>query len=305
MNITDPEVSYIAPLGPTVKRVYWTLGNNCTYACSYCPKDFHSGTIPYPSLETIQKVFSSLQRSVVMFGGGEPTYHPEFERILDEKPRSIQVGVSSNLARPFHFWQRVAPKLSSVIATYHVEYASLERFIKTAKLIYKDCGVMGQVTLVMLPSKWEECIAAFNALTSEGIPTTAKPILNTIDSEEANVFVIPDYTQEQLFWIEENNRLDGRKVIGLYNKEGILLDRISTGGIIASKYSFKDWSCYTPVNNLLITRFGEVYDMSCNQRKKLGTIEKGFSIPAEPVTCSQDLCWCTSDLIQKKIKPDV
>lgn len=305
MNISAPNVSYISPLGPTIKRVYWTLGNKCTYACSYCPKDFHSGTIPYPSIETIQQVFKAIPRSVVMFGGGEPTYHPDFERILEEKPRNVQIGVSSNLARPISFWERVAPKLISVIATYHAEYASLERFVETAKLIYQQCGVLGQVTLVMLPSKWDECVTAFERLVSEGLPVTAKPILNTIDSEEANVYVIPDYTPDQLVWIEKNNNSDGRKVIGLYNKDDILVDRTSTGSIIASKYSFKGWTCYTPVNNLLISKSGDVYDMSCNQRSKLGNIVDGFNVPTEPVVCSQNLCWCTSDLIQRKSKPNV
>jgi organic radical activating enzyme len=303
ININDPKVSYIQPVYPAVKRVYWNLGNICPYSCSYCPKEYNSGTVPFHDIDLVLSVLNKLDKCVVTFGGGEPTYHPDFERILVEKPAHIKIGVSSNLARPYAFWERVIDKVLLVMATYHVEFANMERFIPTAELIYIKNKCQGQITIVMIPSRWDECVAAYDTLVAHKLPVSAKPILNTIDATEADsIDIIGDYTKVQLDWITEHNAGDGPKFMGVYSTNGELLEKVSGWGLLSSKQSFRGWLCHTPMQYLCVNKFQEVFDQSCNQRSKLGTLTEGFSIPTKPKICTQNVCWCSSDIIQKKEK---
>lgn len=303
IKINDSRVKYIQPVGPVVKRVYWNLGNICPYTCSYCPASYNSGTVPFHDIDLILKTMHNLDECVITFGGGEPTYHPDFERIINEKPKHIKVGVSSNLARPYDFWTRVVDKLTIVMATFHIEFAKLDRFIQVAELIYLKYKKHGQITLVMVPEKWDECIAAYNELLAHNLPVSAKPILNTIDSTEADsITVIDSYTESQLNWMTTHNEEDSKKFMGVYSDNDELIEQVSIWGLLSAKQSFAGWLCYTPMQYLCITKYQEVYDQSCNQRTKLGTLTEGFTIPTSPVICRQSACWCTSDIVQKKEK---
>lgn len=303
ININDPSVGYVKPTYPDVKRVYWNLGNTCPYTCSYCPKEYNSGTVPFHDVDLVLDTMSKLDQSVITFGGGEPTYHPEFERILSEKPKHIKIGVSSNLARPYDFWTRIVDKLTLVMSTYHIEFTNMKRFLPVAELIYLQHKLQGQVTIVMLPSKWDECVTAYETLVSHNLPVSAKPVLNTIDPTESDsIEVVGDYTEEQLAWMTDHNDVEGPKTMGVYSTSGQLLERVSSWGLLSAKQSFKGWLCYTPMFYLCINKFQEVFDQSCNQRSKIGTLTTGFSIPTSPSICRQGACWCMSDIIQKKEK---
>lgn len=303
ININDNNVSYVQPIGPTVKRVYWNLGNTCPYTCSYCPSEYNSGTVPYHDVDLVLSTFHKLGECVITFGGGEPTYHPDFERIVNEKPEHIKIGISSNLARPYAFWERIVDKILLVMSTYHIEFTNMERFIRTAELIYLKHKKGGQVTIVMLPSKWDECVAAYETLLEHNLPVSAKPVLNTIDPTESDsINVIEDYTSEQLDWITKHNEVDGPKRMGVYSNTGELLERVSSWGLLSAKQSFEGWLCYTPMYYLCINKFQDVFDQSCNQRSKIGTLVDGFTIPTKPSICRQSACWCMSDIIQKKEK---
>ena len=304
ININDLTVGCVKPLHAPVKRVYWNLGNTCPYSCSYCPKEYNSGSVPYHDIELVLDTLQKLDPCVVTFGGGEPTYHPYFERIVNEKPDHIKVGVSSNLARPYAFWERIVDKLLLVMATFHIEFTPIDRFITTAELIYLKHKKQGQITVVMLPERWDDCVTAYETLVSRNLPVSAKPVLNTIDPTESDsINVIDDYTQDQLDWITNHNDEEkGPKFMGIFSKTGELLEKVSSWGLLSAKQSFNGWLCHTPMFYLCINKFQEVFDQSCNQRSKLGTLTEGFTIPTSPTVCRQSACWCMSDIIQKKEK---
>lgn len=303
ININDASVKYVRPTYPPLKRVYWNLGNTCPYTCSYCPTEHNSGTVPFHNIDLVLGTMNKLGECVITFGGGEPTYHPEFERILSEKPKHIRIGVSSNLARPYEFWERIVNKLSLVMATYHIEFTNMDRFLRAADLIYLKYKRQGQITIVMVPEKWDECVAAYETLVAHNLPVSAKPVLNTIDATEADTIeVIDEYTAEQLAWITDHNDVDGPKTMGVYSGSGELLEKVSPWSLLAAKQSFRGWLCYTPMYYLCINKFQEVFDQACNQRTKLGTLTEGFTAPTEPSICRQGACWCMSDIIQKKEK---
>lgn len=208
MDLNSPEVAYIKNLSKDEFHVYWTLSSVCTYSCSYCPPEFHDGKYKYHPLEVIQKTFNKLPRANVMFGGGEPTFHPDFERIVLEKPEHISISLLTNVSRPIAFWERIVDHLDIVISTFHVEFAIPDRFLKTVELIYLKSGRKGQVHMAMPPKHWDQCVDMYHLLRSNQIRVTIKPILTSImnlgDPGEPDQKMIDDYTPEQVDWMKKH-----------------------------------------------------------------------------------------------------
>lgn len=75
-----------------VVLVDWMLGNNGSYACSYCPKSLHDGSVRWQSVADVLAFYDLLQRHYaqlrgkrvwLQFTGGEPTMHPQIIRLLE------------------------------------------------------------------------------------------------------------------------------------------------------------------------------------------------------------------------------
>jgi MoaA/NifB/PqqE/SkfB family radical SAM enzyme len=286
------------------KNIYWHLGNVCPYKCSYCPVLLHSGSFPFHPYEIIINIIKNLPKSSIVFGGGEPTYHPNFEQILKEKPEHVYIGVLSNGARPFDFWQRVCDDLDHVILSYHTEFAILDRFIKTATYLTEQKGVSRvKINLAMNPRKWDNCIEVYNALKSNGLTISCKPLLEEFGQGMERPLNIIPYTTEQLKWMQAHSTTNEHNDIKIYDKNHIELSATSEANLLASEQTnFSGWECYTPVTNLFIRLDGGVYNMQCGQKEKVGDIYNGFRINSKPVICKMNKCWCFGDLRGIKIK---
>ena len=71
--------------------IEWTLGNKCTYACSYCPAILHDGSVGWQDhkkltgfLDICHEHYSvGMGREVlIQYTGGEPTVYPKFKELL-------------------------------------------------------------------------------------------------------------------------------------------------------------------------------------------------------------------------------
>lgn len=150
----------------------------------------------------------------------------------------------------------------------------------------------------MIPSRWEECLSVHSRLVENKISVTPKVLLEDFGFTTSKV--LSGYTQDQLDWISSNQE---RAVQSLkfVSKDGSVLKYISPAELLATKISnFVGWKCYTPSKFIGIDADGSVYDSSCKQRKKLGSIYEGFTFVGEPVMCETQVCWCYSDLNVKK-----
>jgi MoaA/NifB/PqqE/SkfB family radical SAM enzyme len=244
------------------------------------------------------------KKSLIVFSGGEPTFHPEFERIVTEKPADLLMGVVTNAARPLAFWERVTPKMRYVILTYHTEYARFDRFRKVAECVYKTNKKFGRINVTMLPNRWNECVDVFEKFKAEGFPVIAKPIL--VDFGLQVDTTLPGYTAEQLEWISTAAypTEDNSSPIDVYNHSGEVMYTTGPPELLAQgQTNFEGWECHTPMDYLMIVPNGNVFDTSCSQKRKVGTLKDGFTIATEPTTCRTTFCWCFSDLASKKVPP--
>lgn len=300
-NMDDPNVSYIKEVYPTDLFVLWLLGNQCTYSCSYCPEFFNSGSIKYQPTDVIQKVLCELPPANVTFSGGEATFHPDFEKIVLEKPDSIKISVISNGSRPIGFWERIGNELKSITLTFHAEFAKLDRFAEVCNLLYHEYKKPGIINLTMIPKKWEECVDAVYRLRDMGFRVIPKPLVENFGFSATKVN--SNYTPDQLSWISNSNKNSGFQNIAVYNNEHIMLYKTNPSELLSNKQTnFYGWRCYTNTQSLYINPDGSVFDTACKQRTYKGSIYTGYSLSNEPIVCSQNFCWCHSDIVRKKEK---
>lgn len=304
INLKDPDVAYLKYANPMPSLVYWELGNFCSYRCSYCSPQFHIGDNPYQPFDTVMQVMNRLPPSLIIFSGGEPTFHPDIERIATERPTHISMSVVSNASRPFAFWERFAPTLDAAILSYHPEFVQFDRFFKVAELVHLDLKKNGRVNVLMLHSKWDECVAAYEKFAAAGIPVTAKEVLTSFGV--GCVGSSSGYSEEQVAWLANASYppASGSAKIKVYNREHQVINLTSASELFVKRQTnFKGWKCHVPEQYLVIKSTGEAFDTSCDQKRKVGDIYNGFTYPNEPITCKQNLCWCFSDIAGTKSPP--
>lgn len=301
IDLTDINIVTLKKANDPSLFVFWVLGNQCTYSCSYCPERFHSGTFKYQPTEKIQKLLKTLPPADVMFSGGEATYHPDFEKIVLEKPDHIKLSVISNASRPIGFWERITEKLHCVILTFHSEFANLDRFLATANLVYKEHKRYGRVNLTMIPEKWDYCINVYNTLIENKIPVIAKPLVENFGSGSTGL--LSGYTSEQLKWISEVSSEGEINDIMLLDKDNNVIHNTSAPELLSSHNTdFREWECHTNTSRMYVDMDGSIFDTVCKQRTQTGSIYTGYTLPTEPMICKQNFCWCHSDINAKKIK---
>jgi MoaA/NifB/PqqE/SkfB family radical SAM enzyme len=305
INLKDSEVAYVMSNDRPRFFVYWSLGNTCTYSCSYCPSRFHDGSVSYQPLDVIQRVMKKLStlptETNIMFTGGEATFHPDFEKIVNEAPDRVKVSVISNASRPYPFWDRIVDKLHVVVLTYHAEFANLDRFIKTADLIFNVKKKSGAINLTMNPELWDTCVSVYNTLIANNLSVNVKVLLEDFGYKSSRM--IPAYTAEQIVWIHAHTKKSTDKSIGIYNKADIKINSTNSYELLALKQTdFSGWTCYNPTKYLDIDWNGTVHDSACAQRRNVGSIYTDFTIATEPVLCRTNFCWCHGDIQTKKAK---
>lgn len=275
--------------------ISWMFGNYCTYKCSYCNSDFNGGNHAYPSKEKVLEVFKRFPLSTVMLLGGEPTFHPDFEDIVQNKPKTLNLQIFSNASRPIAFWERTVDYLDSIYLTYHIEYAIPLRF----KDIAEVCGPkLARINLPMMPDRWNECLSAYDFLRSNNFKVSPKVVLD--DFGAASSKYSSKYTKEQLAWVDQKQDDDFKNII-FYNSKQEAIGKSNPANLLSQKLTdFNGWLCDSPKQNININASGQVYDTACGQRKLLGSLKDGFDPSTESTVCVQNFCWCYSDIHASK-----
>jgi organic radical activating enzyme len=275
--------------------ISWMFGNYCTYKCSYCNSDFNGGDHAYPAKEKVLEIFERFPKSTVMLLGGEPTFHPNFEDIVQGKPTTLNLQIFSNASRPIAFWERTVAYLDSIYLTYHIEYAIPLRFKDIAEVCRPK---MARINLPMVPDRWNECVSAYDFLCSNNFKVSPKVVLENFGAASSKYS--SKYTKEQLAWIDQQQATEFKNII-FYNNKQEIIGKSNPANLLAQNLTnFNGWLCESPKQNININASGQVYDTACGQKKLLGSIYNGFELSSESTICSQNFCWCYSDIHANK-----
>lgn len=300
----------------------WVINNICNNKCSYCVSDLNSGTGHHYSWENakkfLEKLFERYPKIHCSVSGGEPSlspFLPELANIFNSSGNSI--GLTSNAFKPIEYWENLSKNVYYICFSYHPEFPV--RDFKE-KVIAASLNTFVTARVMMLPSKWDQCIEVFNSL--KDINTIYVEPVRILDwggkNREAHV-----YTQEQLDWFktEEAIKPSQRTMFHLLKiREPVDIAssfELDDGSMLSSNINplqfinygmtnFEGYSCDIGLKSLFVHYDGKVQMANCQVGEFIGEIEDMDNIkwPTEPVICNKTICHCSTDVCVSKRAPN-
>jgi organic radical activating enzyme len=296
-----------------VVLVDWMLGNGCSYACSYCPKALHDGSVAWQSPEDIISFYDLLnchyvqhrgKRVWLQFTGGEPTMHPQIIRLLDSAAaRDFAVSLISNASRTQRFWAKIAPFLDSVILTYHNEFADIGHFRTVGRLLADQMPV--HINVTMRPSHFDRTLDEARALR-EAMPSasiTLKPLRIGFENK------LYDYTQEQVRLMTEGISPTGvaqgampRGTMTAAVLGGARIRLRANEFVLRGEHRWKGYRCNAGLEALRIKGDGTITRAVCAVGGEIGRLDGPVTLPVAPILCTAEVCACTADILISKVR---
>jgi organic radical activating enzyme len=296
--------------------VDWTLGNSCNYACSYCPKSLHDGSIPWTDPQAILAFCDRLiahyaelgQSLLFQFSGGEPTVYPHFLPLIRHLHGwACKVAVISNASRTRRWWEEARGFLDQAVLTHHIEFVELNHFMEIAQLLADK--IRTHVNVTMHPERFDECLdnARRIAGSCQEITLTLKPLL--IDFG-AVPYAYSDAQRQIIaqthFEIRRSRPVgESRGAMRIIYADGSAEIRRPAELIITGQNHFNGWACHAGLELLCIDPSGKIYRGLCRQGGMIGRIDDAeLNLPDGPVTCTREICHCATDLMTTRYRND-
>ena len=294
--------------------VDWMLGNSCSYACSYCPKRLHDGSIRWQKSDVVLGFFDQLHRhySVVrgrrvwlQFTGGEPTMHPQIMRLLDEaRARGFAVSLISNASRTFRFWEKIAPSLDAAILTYHNEFADLDQFLAIGGLLTERMPL--HVNVTMHPARFDRTLDEARRLRDH-LPQATIALKALRVGFGATLF---EYTDAQRALLEaglpgpthEENAMPRGTMTARAAGQPARVMRANEI-LLEGMNRWNGFHCNAGIESLRVMGDGTVMRAVCGVGGPLGRLGvRPVAQPPAPVPCTRDACNCLSDILITKTR---
>ena len=305
-------IDHADPRHARVVLVDWMLGNACSYACSYCPRELHDGSIAWQDEAEIIALYDQLaehylrgQGRVVwlQFTGGEPTMHPRILPIVEAATaRGFRVSLISNASRTQRFWTRLCPHLDAAILTYHPEFASRGPFIETLRILSERMPV--HVNVTMPPDRFDAVYADADAIAA-AVPPLTIPLKALRAGFRAALYPVTDGQKAPL-----DTRLTRLGHPGAETPRGILRVTGQDGRahiahvhdlVLAGANRWKGWLCHAGLESLRIKGDGRITRAVCSSGGEIGRLGGDVSFPGEPILCDRDACACVADVLITKV----
>ena len=292
-------------------HITWIINNICPNACSYCPSSLHTGQNHHYDWENARRFFQILfekyPRVHCSIAGGEPSvspFLPELVKIFYDN--NSTVGMTSNAAKTVAYWKDIAPYLTYVCFSWHPEFVD-DKFLEKAQAVAEHTPVT--IRVMMHPAHWDKCVEAYyKFVDTPGVEVENVRVLNWGSDTDQSA---SSYTPEQLAWFDNNPRQDKMNTSEVYSKKlnpGIGADfQLDTGEferkhtvdyINRGMTNFKGYKCEIGLKSLFISWDGKIRRGNCSEGGHIGNIDDPDNIqwPEEPVTCSLNICHCTTDV---------
>jgi len=275
------------------------LGSVCNYQCSYCPPQLHCGNI-WLHANFLTDFIEFINPSHVLLVGGEPTYYPQINDLLEflKEREDRVIDITSNGSKPLKWWKKYKDYIDIITLSYHLEFASLDKFNQVVEEISQDKIVTINVSMIV--DRFDECLQAAKELTKHKNTFVCLKALNNIKTGK-----LYEYTQRQLQMMAQ---VHSPKIQTTHNKHSVdfyglrkdmtLEKQIAQKVISNNENNYKGWKCWKGIQYLRINENGDVFKCARDLgRKPYGNIQHlDFIIPTEPVVCEYDQCFCLTNL---------
>lgn len=276
-------------------KVEWNLGKRCNYDCSYCPVEIHDNHSPHSSIEILENTVDSLAQLGkplrISFTGGEPTVHPEFERLLKYcKSKMVAwINITTNGTRTAQWYLDQEEYFNHLVFSLHFEF-DWSRVVKTILTYHKSKTRDSFVNVMAHHDFMSDVKSVCTEFDSVGVRYAVRRIRWT--QGDHDVFDDGRYSGEDLQWLLKTDSTVKPNVI-LDDKEFMHSNDV----IKLHLNRFKGWNCYAGLESLMINWDGEVHRATCRVGGSLGNIYQGtFTVPTSAVTCDREWCTCSADI---------
>jgi MoaA/NifB/PqqE/SkfB family radical SAM enzyme len=305
------------------------LSNWCNYDCSYCMPHSKSRTSKLDNTTAIIKIihdsfehfkkYAEVDNYGVLFVGGEPTIHPEFNKIIDsiQDIRIIEpnykIIIVTNLSRTERWLKDISSKVTGIVASYHDEFALIDEFtgkIETCMRNNPDLHIT--IGIQPLPGRLEklenDCYIMRNKLVAA---------LGKAHTDAKLDFIIQHLYKgmDELYPYSDHDFRMFKQLIAEFSNPHIdMSDRLSeqedflVHSFTDKKDEFLGSKCYAGIEGLTVGFNGTLQRTSrCalnNEQKYLGNIYTEYTLPKDPAVCDVPTgcgnCWF--DYSFRKIK---
>jgi organic radical activating enzyme len=294
-----------------VVLVDWMLGNGCSYACSYCPKSLHDGSVAWQRVENVLAFYDMLHRHYVQardkrvwlqFTGGEPTMHPQIIALLKAASGvGFSVSLISNGSRTLRFWQKIAPHLDSVILTYHNEFADLGHFRSVGRLLAERMPV--HVNVTMRPGAFDRTLTEARSLR-EALPAasiTLKPLRVDFGTD------LFDYSPDQARLMREGLAPTAAQHGAMPRGTMTVVlpggdrQKVRVGEmVLRGENRWEGYRCNAGLESLRVRGDGVITRAVCSVGGEIGRLGQDIALPVAPILCTSEVCACTADILITK-----
>lgn len=294
--------------------VDWMLGNLCSYACSYCPKNLHDGSVRWQKVEDALDLFQKLRghyaemrgkKVWIQFTGGEPTMHPHIIQLLQgASEHGFSVSLISNASRTIRFWHKIKTYLDSAILTYHNEFAEIEHFCKVGQILTELMPV--HINVTMHPDRFDRTYDEA-CLLRETLPQATislKPLRIGFRSE------LYDYDPGQLEkmraglpLLENSGGVTPRAVMTVTEPNGTRRNMRANEFVIRGENQWRGYRCNAGVESLRVKGDGSITRAVCAVGGKIGKLGGDVALPFGPIVCTAATCACVADILITKAQP--
>ena len=299
------------------QSINWALINTCNYTCKYCHSDLNSGSIKAPPYEVaVNFIKLLLERSNISmltpyfeFGGGEVTllrYFPDIIKLIHD--RQGLVNIVSNGSKSLQWWNKNAHFLHGVSLSFHInDIKSESHFIEVSKVLEASQNTRFHVNIMMVPERFDDCLAFANRLKQEVRCSIAlQPLFEGFG--HGGITKKYPYTSEQEQIMKDFRGRPELKTLppSMAELEVHYLDgttqNLSTFDLIANdQTNFVGWDCYAGIDSLVVTFSGDIYRSWCMQDGPIGSIyDENIELPTHPTKCRTKICQCGVDSLGKK-----
>lgn len=309
--------------------IQWFLTDKCNYHCTYCDDHIHNGKVPisYSTAEAIkfcQNIIGHARQkgktTFIEFNGGEVTYYPEFDLIIDSiKDSGGYVGIITNASRPMSWWQNHINSLDSVIMSFHYGQTNLDHFIDVIRCLEKKPQIKIHVNVMMISDQFAECLAAAKKIIKNTLSSVSLQRLLENHTKE-NDKLYPYSNAEKKEMVEFKNKTYFLRILKkiyqalFFNRAYMPRGKMrkffdnnssapcSTDQLVTlGESKFKGWLCHAGVENLAIYLDGSIRRGQCGEGGIIGYInDSTFNLNLDPIICNKEFCACGFDLLCTK-----
>ena len=297
----------------------WIMNNICTNSCRYCPPILWNGKNHHYEWEHaktfLQRLIDTHKKIICSISGGEPTVSPFFPEVVKMMyDNGHYVQVTTNGARSFRYWEKIAPMIKHIAWSYHAAMMNETEEDEWIEKVVKCNNMTNCAIRVMMDSDhWNRCVNFIKKL--EATASVKFEIVRILADQATTNNIGEMYTEEMEQWLINYSiahivwppsdavvqRDTLTRKITVHRTDGTIISdgNVDLNNIILTQNNtFTGWSCNIGLESLFVHFDGYVKKGNCLEGGNLFHINEheNYELPNTGEICTKKSCLCTTDV---------